>query len=80
MSMIINDDCINCAACAAECPESAIFIANGSGQFYNNKFQPLSTEHYFILPELCNECAELEEIKCISVCPMDAIKVNNNFI
>ncbi|MDT3697548.1 MAG: 4Fe-4S dicluster domain-containing protein [Ignavibacterium sp.] len=80
MSMIINDDCINCAACASECPESAIFIANGSGHFYNNKFQPLSTEHYFILPELCNECAELEEIKCISVCPMDAIKVNNNFI
>ena len=80
MSMLINDDYINCAACAAECPESAIFIAQGNGQFYNYGFQPLSTEHYFILPEICNECADLDEVKCISVCPMDAIEINNNLI
>ena len=74
MGMIINDDCINCGACAVECPTEAIFEPGESyevnGKFYN----PVSKEHFYIVTDFCNECAGFSKIKCIAVCPMDAIK------
>lgn len=34
MAYIINDDCIGCGACAAECPVSA--ISEGDGKYVIN--------------------------------------------
>ena len=56
---IVRDDCINCAACEPECPNSAISEADGT---------------YVIDPNLCDECAATGgESQCIAVCPVDAI-------
>ena len=41
MAYIINDDCISCGACEAECPVEA--IAEGDGK-------------YVINADLCTEC------------------------
>jgi ferredoxin len=73
MSVIITDECINCGACAVECPEYAIFFTGKPFLFQSLWFESLSTDHYFILPDLCNECLGIEEVKCISVCPMNSI-------
>ena len=56
---IVRDDCINCAACEPECPNSAISEADGT---------------YVIDPALCDECAATGgDSACIAVCPVDAI-------
>lgn len=76
MALIINYDCINCEACAVECPTGAIY---GPGESWeeNDMFMiPLSAEHFFIVTSKCNECFGYKEIKCITVCPMDAIIKN----
>lgn len=74
MAMMINDDCINCEACAVECPTEAIFEPGESWK-ENGKFStPLSTEHFFIVTEICDECAGFKKVRCIAICPMDAIK------
>lgn len=73
MSVIITDECINCGACAVECPEHAIFFTGKPFLIQSFWFEPLSTDHYFILPELCNECIGIGEVKCISICPMNSI-------
>lgn len=74
MAMIITDDCINCGACAVECPTEAIFEPGESYSINRKNFSPLSMEHFFIVTDLCDECSEITEIKCIAVCPMDSIK------
>lgn len=74
MSMVINDNCINCGACAVECPRDAIFEPNESWIYEGKQFEPLSKDHFFISYLICDECALLKRIRCISVCPMDAIK------
>ena len=74
MSVIINDDCINCGACAVECPTSAIFEPAKTRIFNGEIIEPLSYEHFFIVEDICDHCSGLNEIQCISVCPMDAIK------
>jgi ferredoxin len=74
MSIKIIDECINCGACAVECPTEAI---NGPGESWeeNGKYyNPISNDHYFIVLNKCNECAGVKKIKCIAVCPMDAIE------
>lgn len=74
MSIIITDDCINCGACAVECPTEAIYEPGESFAVNGKLFDPLSNEHFFIVTEICNECSGLKTIKCVAVCPMDAIK------
>lgn len=73
MGMIINDDCINCGACAVECPTEAIFEP-GESRKENGKLVPLSNKHFYIVTEICDECAGFKKVRCIAVCPMDAIK------
>jgi len=47
MSYIINDECIGCGACEADCPVEA--ISEGDGK-------------YVIDPELCTGCGACAEV------------------
>ena len=47
MAYVINDDCINCGACAAECPVGCI----SQGE-----------ERYVINKECCIECGTCEGV------------------
>ncbi len=56
---IIAEECINCAACEPDCPNSAISAGDDT---------------YIIDPNLCDECASTGgDSACIAVCPVDAI-------
>lgn len=73
MSYFITDDCINCGACALECPTEAIY-KNGESWVENGKsYSPISVEHFYIVTNKCNECFGFNIIRCVSICPMDAI-------
>ena len=62
MSLLINDECINCDVCEPECPNSAITQGD---------------EIYEINPDLCTECVgHYDEPQCIEVCPVDCILVD----
>jgi len=57
MSMLINEDCINCGACEPECPNEA--IAQGDPVFV-------------IDVSKCTECVgAFDAPKCVEVCPVD---------
>jgi len=59
MSLLINDECINCDVCEPECPNNA--ISQGD-------------EIYEIDPNLCTECVgHFDEPQCMEVCPVDCI-------
>ncbi|MBE9511693.1 MAG: YfhL family 4Fe-4S dicluster ferredoxin [Bacteroidetes bacterium] len=59
MALIINDECIACDACVAECPNEAI-----------SEGDPI----YVINPDLCTECVGFyDEPQCVDVCPVEAI-------
>ncbi|WKZ70087.1 MAG: 4Fe-4S dicluster domain-containing protein [Melioribacteraceae bacterium] len=74
--MLITDDCINCTACAVECPRDAVLEPGKERDVNGIIFPSLSEDHYFIVTEICDECSQLNEIKCVAVCPMNAIEVN----
>ena len=74
MTMIITDDCINCGACAVECPKEAIYEPYRKYEVDDKFNNPVSNEHFYIVTEKCDECAGLNKIKCVAICPMDAIK------
>ena len=58
MALMINDECVSCAACEPECPNEA--ISEGD-------------EFYVIDPDLCTECVgAFDESQCASVCPTEA--------
>ena len=60
MSLIIDDECINCDVCEPECPNGAITQGD---------------EIYIIDPELCTECVGHHDTpQCIEVCPVDCIE------
>jgi len=59
MALIINDECIACDACVAECPNEAI-----------SEGDPI----YVINPDLCTECVGFyDEPQCVDVCPVESI-------
>lgn len=66
--MVITDDCINCSACIDECENNAIYNAGEEYNVNGETHSPLSDEHTFIAPELCNNCKS-----CVEVCAVDAI-------
>lgn len=62
MSLLINDECINCDVCEPECPNGAI----SQGE-----------EIYEINMNLCTECVgHFDDPQCIDVCPVDCILVD----
>lgn len=59
MALRITMDCINCAACEPECPNSAISAGD---------------EIFMINADKCTECVgHYEESQCIAACPVDCI-------
>lgn len=59
MSLLINDECINCDVCEPECPNEA--ISQGP-------------EIYVIDPNLCTECVgHYDTPQCVEVCPVECI-------
>ncbi len=59
MAYMINDECINCAACEPECPVEAIFEGE---------------EFFEIDADKCVECeGHFDEPQCIEVCPVECI-------
>ena len=58
MSLMINEECINCAACEPECPREAITAGD---------------DLYLIDAAKCTECEEEGESMCVTVCPVDCI-------
>ena len=62
MALMINDECVNCAACEPERPNEAITEGD---------------EFYVINPDLCTECVGAFEVsQCADVCPTDACVLN----
>ena len=62
MSLLINDECINCDVCEPECPNEAIYQGE---------------EIYEIDPNKCTECVgHYDEPQCVEVCPVDCILVD----
>jgi ferredoxin len=58
MAFKINEECIACGACEAECPNKAIVAGD---------------DRYTITPELCTECVGFfDEQQCALVCPTGA--------
>ena len=62
MSLLINDQCINCDVCEPECPNNAI---------------SMGVQIYVINPNLCTECVgHYDTPQCMEVCPVDCILSN----
>jgi ferredoxin len=66
MSLLIDDECINCDVCEPECPNGAI----SQGE-----------DIYIIDPALCTECVGHYDLpQCVEVCPVDCIDKNPDVV
>ena len=66
MATMITEECINCGACAPECPNEAIFEGE---------------DIYVIDPGLCTECVgHFDEEQCAAVCPVDCCVPDPNIV
>ncbi|MBI5179101.1 MAG: YfhL family 4Fe-4S dicluster ferredoxin [Nitrospinae bacterium] len=64
MSLLINDECVNCGVCEPECPNTAISEGDDS---------------YVIDSAKCTECVgHYDEPQCVEVCPVDCIVKDPN--
>lgn len=64
MSLLINEECVNCGVCEAECPNTAITEGD---------------DLYIIDPAKCTECVgHYDEPQCVEVCPVDCIVKDPN--
>jgi len=72
MATIITSDCINCGACEAECPNTAIYQGAVEWELNGVKHPALSADIFFIVPEKCTECVGFfDHEACAAVCPVD---------
>lgn len=74
MAYFITDECINCGACAVECPTETIYEPGVNIGTNGKYFDPLSRDHFFIVSDNCDECALFSKVRCVAVCPTDSIK------
>ena len=68
--MKICNECVNCGVCYSVCPFHA--IEEGGREWIDingEKRQPLSDDHYYIIPEKCKCCGE-----CARNCPISNIR------
>ncbi len=60
---MINDTCINCAACIDECPVEAIVDESDN---------PTGEEYYYVYPDKCVECVGHHDAPaCATACPTE---------
>lgn len=72
MATIITDDCINCAACEPECPNTAIYQGDIEYEQDGVKHAALSADFFYIVGDKCTECVGFfDEEACAVVCPVD---------
>jgi ferredoxin len=65
MAVMITDECINCDACAPECPVAAI-LSNGDEK------NPYDDERFYVKPETCVECVgHADTPRCAEACPTE---------
>lgn len=64
MAVMITEECINCEACAPECPVAAILDEN-------NEKNP-SDNIFYVKPETCVECVDHADApRCVEACPTE---------
>ena len=65
MAVFITEACINCDACASECPVAAI-LDDG------NEKNPYEGERFYVKPESCVECVgHADTPRCAQACPTE---------
>jgi ferredoxin len=65
MAVMITDACINCDACAPECPVAAIMSDSDDKN-------PFEGERYYVKPESCVECvSHADTPRCAEACPTE---------
>jgi len=65
MAVMITEECINCDACAPECPVAAIL-----GE--DNEKNPFEGDRFYVKPESCVECVgHADTPRCAEACPTD---------
>lgn len=77
MSFVITTDCIYCGACIIECPQEAILKRTNKKEHLSRAKKITNDSLIYINYTKCDECISFESPKCISICPMDAIKSSN---
>jgi ferredoxin len=72
VSTLITEECINCGACARECPNNAIYEGGKNWELNGVEHSPLREDVYYIVPDKCTECVGFfEQEQCAAVCPVD---------
>ena len=72
MATVITEECINCAACEPECPNTAIYQGGVEYEFEGANLEAISADLFYIVPEKCTECVGFfEQEACAAVCPVD---------
>lgn len=72
MATIITGDCINCGACEAECPNTAIYQGGAEWEFNGTKHPALANDTFYIVREKCTECVGFfDHEACAAACPVD---------
>ena len=81
MAVMITEDCIDCNACEAECPNTAIY-SGGEPYYYDGETrEALSEDLTYIVPEKCTECVGYyDEPQCIESCPTEAIVKDERYV
>lgn len=65
MAVFITEECINCEACAPECPVAAILDES-------NEKNPYMDEKFYVKPESCVECVDHADApRCAEACPTE---------
>ena len=85
MALKITNECSNCGICEVECPYEAIYPPGESFRKMQNRYFSFckskdvkdkfySDQHYYIIPDRCNECKGISNVpKCLIACPIKGL-------